>query len=126
MTKITEADAVRADRLSEWAESDDFAISSDATIVRGEGNTPGRSLLEAAVGAEETDRIANLGGRPSLSGAPGEGASPKRQVRLPRALDVLLVERAQADHQRPSDIMRAALVAYLTPEEGDTTAQRAS
>ena len=43
----------------------------------------------------------------------GSGTSPKRQVRLPAQLDAALMARAAAEGRRPSDVVRAALSAYL-------------
>ncbi|WP_105036566.1 ribbon-helix-helix protein, CopG family [Cryobacterium aureum] len=53
-------------------------------------------------------------GRPTLSGRAGTGRSPVPQVRLPQDLDALLIERAEAEHRRPSEIVREALAAYLS------------
>lgn len=110
-------DDERGRALSDWAESEDFVIPADAVLVRGVGETPGRAILAAAMRAEDVQRVANLGGRPALDGTVGSGPSPKRQVRLPRPLDALLIERADAEHRKPSDVMRDALVAYLVPGE---------
>jgi len=52
-------------------------------------------------------------GRPSLSGRPGSGPSPKRQVRLSRELDAALTARALHEHRNASDIIRDALDSYL-------------
>lgn len=62
---------------------------------------------------KDLQELIALGGRPGLSGRRGAGPSPKRQVRLPEYLDVMLTERAERDHRKPSVIMRDALDAYL-------------
>ncbi len=110
--KITQADEKRAALLSEWAESDAGLIPHGARVVRSTGDGAGRALIENALGGADTLTRA-LGGRPALDGQTGGGASPKRQVRLPRDLDALLTERAEVEHRKPSDIMRDALSAYL-------------
>ncbi|MEX8034433.1 hypothetical protein AB6V29_15460 [Microbacterium sp. 20-116] len=71
------------------------------------GATAGRAT------EEDLQELIALGGRPSLSGRPGTGPSPKRQVRLPHDLDALLTQRAERDHTKPSVIMRDAIDAYL-------------
>lgn len=110
MSKLSKADMERGERLSEWAEDLD-GIPEDATVVRGTGERPGRALLEAALGSGEA--VERAIGRPTLSGRAGTGESPVRQVRLPRELDALLIERAEAENRRPSEVVREALVAYL-------------
>ncbi|KDA04529.1 gamma-glutamyltransferase [Microbacterium sp. CH12i] len=52
-------------------------------------------------------------GRPGLSGRPGAGPSPKRQVRLSKELDAALTARALLEHRNASDIIRDALDSYL-------------
>jgi hypothetical protein len=52
-------------------------------------------------------------GRPSLSGGPGTGRSPKRQVRLPLELDQLLDQRMRVEQRTASEILRDALERYL-------------
>lgn len=99
----------RAVRLSDWAESDDFDIADTATAVRS-GGGDADALLADVFGVEEYGR---LRGRPGLSGTVGAGPSPKRQVRLPHELDALLRARAEAEHRKPSDLMRDALAEYL-------------
>lgn len=106
----TADEEARAERLAEWAESDEFTISSSATVVPADSRDA-EELLEGVFGREELGR---LRGRPSLSGRVGAGASPKRQVRLPRELDELLVARAAAEHRSPSELMRDAVAEYLS------------
>ena len=100
----------RAVRLADWAESDDFHLADTATAVR-VGDSDADALLTDVFGAEELGR---LRGRPSLSGKTSSGPSPKRQVRLPHELDALLRARAEAEHRKPSDLMRDALTEYLS------------
>ncbi len=111
MSKLNKTDAERGERLSSWAEGLD-TIPEDAVVTRGRSIRPGHDLLVAALGSgSAVDRAI---GRPTLSGRTGAGNSPVRQVRLPRELDALLIDRAQEEHRTPSELMRAALVAYLT------------
>jgi len=105
------ADEVMAAALSEWAENLE-SFGPETVITHGEGHEPGRAFLESILGSSEAvDRAV---GRPPLKGTRrGEGKSPIRQVRLPRDLDELLIERAEAEHRKPSEVVREALYAYL-------------
>ncbi|RFA13913.1 hypothetical protein B7R21_07580 [Subtercola boreus] len=110
MSTSEKDDDLRGEQLSAWAESLD-GIPVDSVVIRGNGEDSGRALLEAALGSSEAvDRAI---GRPNLSGLSGRGKSPVRQVRLPVALDRALVQRANVEHRKPSEIVREALVAYL-------------
>lgn len=62
---------------------------------------------------------AHPGGRPNLGAnhATGEGRSPRRQVRLPRDLNVRLDDFAKAQAVTPSDVIRDALTDYLNTHE---------
>lgn len=111
MSRTENDDDKRGEELSAWAEALD-TISADAIVVRGNGEDSGRALLEAALGSAEA--VGKAIGRPNLSGVSGRGESPVRQVRLPRALDEALVERAESEHRKPSEIVREALTAYLS------------
>lgn len=73
--------------------------------------TPAGSTGERA-SEEDALELATMG-RPSLSGRPGSGPSPKRQVRLSPELDAALTARAVRDHRNASDIIRDALDSYL-------------
>ena len=110
MSELNEQE--RLATLSEWAESDaPLEGMKDATIVRGEGDTPGRALLAAALGSEEAvDRAI---GRPSLNRRRPAGESPVRHIRLSAELDAALTARASAEHRNASEVMREALAAYL-------------
>lgn len=89
----------------------DFDLAPGARVHRSTGPGAGRALLSDALGSEAAvDRAL---GRPALDGSVGQGPSPKRQVRLTRELDELLIARAASERRRPSDIMREALVEYL-------------
>ncbi|MEO2135144.1 hypothetical protein [Microbacterium sp.] len=70
-------------------------------------------VTEGRASEDDLRELVALGGRPSLSGCPGAGPSPKRQVRLAPDLDALLIERMARDHRTASEIMRDALDAYL-------------
>jgi hypothetical protein len=111
MNKHDEGEQARAERLSEWAESDAGLIPEDAQIIRSTGEGAGRELLEAALGSPEA--VERVIGRPTLNGTVATGKSPTRQVRLPSHLDALLTERAAAEHRKPSEVMREALALYL-------------
>ncbi|MEK0305985.1 CopG family transcriptional regulator [Bifidobacterium favimelis] len=98
MSKLDERDL--AD-LTAWAESDGpvedgFALSDEKA---------GRL----------TDRTMRMAGRPALDSrkATGEGRSPRRQVRLPRALNDELYRFARATDTTPSEVIRDALGEYL-------------
>lgn len=123
--KITAAEQARYAALADRMERGDFG-PIDAVPDTGEG--PDFDALLTGVTVDEsqstpplpaeTDRIgadevrATLG-RPGLSGNPGTGRSPKRQVRLPRDLDQLLDQRAALEHRTASEIMRDAIGQYL-------------
>ena len=83
----------------------------NATVLRGEGDAPGRALLAAALGSEEA--VNKALGRPSLDQGRPAGESPVRHVRLSAELDEALKARAAAEHRKPSEVMREALSAYL-------------
>lgn len=112
MSDMNKNEQKRFSELSKWAESDAVVEGmADATVTRGDGDVPGRSLLAAALGSEaEVDRAL---GRPTLSQGRPSGESPVRHVRLPLELDEALRARAAADKAKPSEIVRAALAAYL-------------
>lgn len=118
--------------LATRAENEDYTpIEQMAGLAKGHSTTPKElddlvrdlealpdsptpaGATEGRASKEDLQELIALGGRPSLSGRPGAGPSPKRQVRLPEYLDALLTERAERDHQKPSVIMRDALDAYL-------------
>ncbi|TQL53967.1 hypothetical protein FB464_1490 [Subtercola boreus] len=86
------------------------SIAADAVDVRGNGRDSGRALLEAALGS--TEAVDRALGRPNLRGVSGSGKSPVRQVRLPVGLDQALVQRADLEHRKLSEIVREALAAY--------------
>lgn len=100
-------DIERSEKLSEWAEKLDD-IPEDAIVIRGKGKHPGRARLYSA--HSSSDAVNRSLGRPSLDATSGK--SPVRQVRLPRKLDALLLERAAAEQRKPSEIVREALHAY--------------
>lgn len=94
-------------------ERGDFEISPDALIQdRAEFIAGDPDFALDAADLAELDRL-RAGGRPSLSGPSVSGPSPRRQVRLPVALDAALTRRAAAEGRRPSEIMRDALEQYL-------------
>ncbi len=93
--------------LSEWAESLD-TLPPRSRVTRAEQPGAGRALLEAALGS--TAAVDRAVGRPSLGRS---GTSPSRTLRLPRDLDAALVARAEAEHRKPSEVVREALYAYL-------------
>ena len=92
--------------LAEWAETAD--PGNDARITKAEGPGAGQSILEAALGSAEA--VKRAVGKPSLS---AKGTSPSRSLRLSREMDDQLLARAEAEHRRPSAIMRDALAEYL-------------
>ncbi|MFD4368668.1 ribbon-helix-helix protein, CopG family [Rhodococcus sp. NPDC058521] len=92
------------DELSQWAERDmTLPMESDAAERGDDAAAAGRALLER-VGV----------GRPSLARDAGiSGASPKRQVRLPRPLSNKLDELAERQDRKPSELMREAVEEYV-------------
>lgn len=64
-----------------------------------------------------THGVTTTGGRPNLGSAraTGHGRSPRRQVRLPEDLNNRLDAYADAKDLTVSDVIRAALEAYLQP-----------
>ena len=95
------------EELSEWAESLE-TLPPSAKVTKSNGDGAGRAMLEAALGsAEAVDRAI---GRPSLS---EHGVSPSRTLRFPSDLDAALVSQAQAEHRKPSELIREAVIQYL-------------
>jgi hypothetical protein len=92
------------ENASDWAERDMTLKPASTTALSGDTAAEfGRDLLERSTG-----------GRPSIDpkARPGEH-SPVRQVRLPAEVNDQLAALAQAQHRRPSDVIRAALTEYL-------------
>ena len=108
--KLTDADEERYARAAARAERND-ELPADATVVDATINQDGRALMEELLGSPEA--VERAMGRPSVDGTMRAGHSPVRQVRLPRELDDRLKARAAAEHRKPSELMREALVAYL-------------
>lgn len=93
-----------ARELADWAEREMTLKPNSATALRGSAAAEfGRATIERA-----------LGGRPSIDphARPGQH-SPVRQVRLPAEVNEQLAAVAAAEHRRPSDIIRSALVDYF-------------
>jgi hypothetical protein len=107
-SELAGQDEGRSNRLSEWAENMD-ALPEDAVVTKSDGPGAGLALLEAALGSPEAVRRSV--GRPSLSGKPA--AAPVRSYRLTEELVRELGDRAQAEHRKPSEIVREALHQYL-------------
>jgi hypothetical protein len=93
------------DAAAEWAEHDMALPENSRSALRGEVAAEfGRDLIERS-----------RGGRPSVDPDAGPGEkSPVRQVRLPRAVDNDLVALAASQHRNLSEVMREAIVEYLT------------
>lgn len=92
-------------QAADWAEHDMTLKPSSTTALRGpDAAAFGRDVLERAAG-----------GRPSIDpkARPGQ-RSPVRQVRLPAEVNEQLSALAHTEHRSPSDIIRAALVEYIT------------
>ncbi|MEV4266230.1 hypothetical protein [Kribbella sp. NPDC049584] len=93
------------DAAAEWAEHDMKLPEQSKSALRGDA--------AAAFGKDLIER--SRGGRPSIDPDAGPGeASPVRQVRLPRAVDHDLVAFAEQNHRNLSEVMREAIVEYLT------------
>jgi hypothetical protein len=112
---VEDVDLTDAQRsLTEWADGDVRPSPDRSEVLRGAAAAAhGRGVLEAALGDGDVVERA-MGGRPPLDPAarPGEHA-PVRQVRLPASMNAELDQRAAAEGRRPSEIIRAALAAYL-------------
>jgi hypothetical protein len=93
------------DSAAEWAEHDLSLPKNSRTALRGGAAAGfGRELIERS-----------RGGRPSIDPDAGPGeSSPVRQVRLPRTLDNDLVAFAEEHHRNLSEVMREAIIEYLT------------
>lgn len=77
-----------------------------------------KSLKPSAAARKPSPALATLklsskGGRPTLDGEIGTGASPKITVRLPLPLFVMLQAALTPKLPRPSDVIRDALRFYL-------------
>jgi hypothetical protein len=93
------------DAAAEWAEHDMTLPKNSKSALQGED--------AAAFGRELVER--SRGGRPSIDPQAGPGeTSPVRQVRLPRSIDNDLVAFAEQNHRKLSEVMREAIVEYLT------------
>jgi hypothetical protein len=92
------------EQAAEWAEHDMALKPASTTALRGQAAADfGRDLLERSTG-----------GRPSIDPKARAGQhSPVRQVRLPAEVNDQLAALAEAQHRRPSDVIRAALAEYL-------------
>ena len=96
----------RYNKLADWAESADRGIHPE----RGETGT------EATRSSRELIRRA--GGRPSVDPASEPGAvSPRRQVRLPRALSERVDQLADRENRSASDLMREAIAQYVATHD---------
>ena len=89
------------DAMAEWAESDDvFTRPAQAATRTGEeARAAGREILE------------RFAGRPNVghTHAQGKGSSPRRQVRLPEAINNQLDTYAAETGQTASQVIRDAL-----------------
>ena len=110
MSKKNEHDTLTAEEIHELGlRAETAKIAEDAVITKAAGPGAGMDLLATALGSEAA--VHRSVGKPSLS---GKGISPARSVRLPAAMDKKLVERAEHDQAKPSDIIRRALDEYLS------------
>jgi hypothetical protein len=109
----TVVDEAYYEQLANDFESEDYELPSEAVVICGEGDEPGRAILAPYMTPEALDAASRQGrGRPRLSAA-GTGRSPKRQVRLPEELDAALVRLAQAQGLTPSAVVREAVETYV-------------
>ncbi|WP_350005433.1 ribbon-helix-helix domain-containing protein [Pseudarthrobacter sp. WHRI 8279] len=105
---LTSQEQERYHRLAESAENMD-TLPEGAVITKSNGPGAGQALLEAALGSPEA--VQRSVGRPSLSGK--AAPAPVRSYRLTEELLRELGERAEAEHRKPSEIVREALHQYL-------------
>jgi CRISPR-associated endonuclease/helicase Cas3 len=88
------------------------------TLARSYGTSGGVEITDAVI--ERLADDAQKGYPPHklrARGRPPMGETPARvtQVRLPPELAEALYQRAEAEHARPSEVIREALRAYLKP-----------
>ncbi|WP_299169265.1 CopG family transcriptional regulator [uncultured Arthrobacter sp.] len=107
---LTGQDQQRYNQLAEAAENME-TLPESAVVTKSDGPGAGQSLLEAALGSPES--VQRSVGRPSLSGK--AAPAPVRSYRLTEELLRDLGERAEAEHRKPSEIVREALHQYLHP-----------
>lgn len=105
---LTNQEQQRYHRMAESAESMS-TLPEDAMVTKSDGPGAGQSLLEAALGSPEA--VQRSVGRPSLSGK--AEPAPVRSYRLTEELLRELSKRAEAEHRKPSEIVREALHQYL-------------
>lgn len=113
--RYTEADAVHAMNNAryyepEFDESRDRGVrpESDEREIHPDKGLHGRRAAEAS------RELLRRAGRPSIDPDPeATGATPRRQVRLPRSLNTRLDAAAAEQGRSASDIMRDAITAYL-------------
>ena len=93
---------------ADWAEHDMTLTPGSPTALHGSAAADlGRDLLRRATG-----------GRPSIDPAAGPGQhSRTRQVRVAADLDSALDAVAYAQHRRVSDVMRDALIDYISTHQ---------
>jgi hypothetical protein len=106
---LTSQEQERYRRLAESAENNMDTLPEGAVITKSDGPGAGQALLEAALGSPEA--VQRSVGRPSLSGK--AAPAPVRSYRLTEELLRELGERAEAEHRKPSEIVREALHQYL-------------
>lgn len=114
------------DDLAAQAERGDLA-AKPGTVRRGAAASEEarRMLMEATGAATLSDAMTLAMGRPPV-GAEKNGASPVVRSRVPAALKAQVVAQAAREHRNESDIVRDALVAYLTPKSVKVTARGAA
>ncbi|WP_099040018.1 CopG family ribbon-helix-helix protein [Mycobacterium neglectum] len=99
-------DQDRYNKLADWAEGADRGIHPE----RGETST--------AATRSSRELIRRAGGRPSVDPASEPGAvSPRRQVRLPRALSERVDQLADRENRSASDLMREAIAQYVATHD---------
>ena len=94
----------QAEKLSAWAESDDFFNAMDDAHIteHSEEDDPHTQVLMAALKR----------GRPEAN-TRSQGASPAIQFRVPEDLRDLLLQRSKQEQKTQSQLAREALVSYL-------------
>ena len=108
--RLSNADEARYDRAADRVEAMD-GLPADSAVVDGSPTQAGRDLMNELFGSPAA--VERAMGRPSVDGSMTAGHSPVVRVRLPRDLDAMLTLRARAEHRNRSDVVRAALAAYL-------------
>jgi len=104
------------EELAARAERGELTVKP-GTVRRGEGAREDvmKALLNATGASTPPDAVRLAVGRPTLGGE--SGPSPVVRARVPQALKDRVYALAKREHRDESDILRAALTAYVEHRE---------